>query len=57
MGHRIGYAATGQINRQDFGMKFDMTLDGKFIVSNDIQINIEAEILEAPEGETKGSTK
>ncbi len=57
MGHRIGYAATGQINRQDFGMKFDMMLDGKFIVSNDIQINIEGEILETPEAETTGSTK
>ncbi len=48
MGHRIGYAAQGQINRKDFGMAFDMMLDGKFIVSNDIHINIEGELLEAP---------
>src|SRR5437879_4189948 len=47
MGHRIGYAAETQINRKDFGMRFDMMLDGKFIVSNEIQINIEGEILEA----------
>jgi polyisoprenoid-binding protein YceI len=50
MGHRIGYAAETQINRKDFGMKFDMMLDGKFIVSNEIQINIEGELIEVPEG-------
>ncbi len=49
MGHRIGYAAEGQINRKDFGMKFDMMLDGKFIVSNEVQINIEGEVLEVAE--------
>ncbi len=49
MGHRIGYAAETQINRKDFGMKFDMMLDGKFIVSNEIQINIEGEVLEVAE--------
>jgi len=52
MGHRIGYAAEGQINRKDFGMKFDMMLDGKFIVSNEIQINIEGELVEVPETAT-----
>jgi polyisoprenoid-binding protein YceI len=46
MGHRIGYAAQGKINRQDFGMKFDAVLDGKFVVSHDIQINIEGELVE-----------
>lgn len=49
MGHRIGYAAEAQINRKDFGMKFDMMLDGKYIVSNEIQINIEGEVLEVAE--------
>ena len=47
MGHRIGYAAETKINRKDFGMEFDMMLDGKFIVSHDIQINIEGEIVES----------
>ena len=47
MGHRIGYAAQTKINRKEFGMNFDAMLDGKFVVSNDIQINIEGEILEA----------
>jgi polyisoprenoid-binding protein YceI len=49
MGHRIGYAAEGVINRKDFGMSFDMMLDGKFIVSNEIQINIEGELIESKE--------
>jgi len=46
MGHRIGYAAETKINRKEFGMRFDAMLDGKFIVSDEIQINIEGEILE-----------
>ena len=28
-------------------MQFDMMLDGKFIVSNEVQINIEGELVEA----------
>jgi len=51
MGHRIGYAAETTINRKDFGMRFEMMLDGKFIVSNDVQINIEGELVEAKEAE------
>src|SRR5256885_6542909 len=59
MGHRIGYAAETKINRKDFGMRFDAILDGKFVVSNEIQVNIEGEIVEAPDeveaAETAGS--
>ena len=55
MGHRIGYSAEGEINRKDFGMKFEMMLDGKFIVSNEIKINIEGELVEAKESETAAS--
>lgn len=51
MGHRIGYAAEAKINRKDFGMRFDMMLDGKFIVSNEVQINIEGELLEVKESD------
>ena len=47
MGHRIGYAAQTKINRKDFGMNFNAVLDGKFVVSEEIQINIEGEIVEA----------
>jgi polyisoprenoid-binding protein YceI len=49
MGHRIGYAAETKINRKDFGMEFDAMLDGKFVVSHDIQINIEGELVEVAE--------
>ena len=49
MGHRIGYAAQTKVNRKEFGMRFDAMLDGKFIVSDEIQINIEGEILETAE--------
>jgi polyisoprenoid-binding protein YceI len=54
MGHRIGYSAEGEINRQDFGMKFEAMLDGKFIVSNEIKINVEGELVEAQEPVTAG---
>jgi polyisoprenoid-binding protein YceI len=46
MGHRISYAAQAQINRRDFGMTFDMMADGKFVVANEVQINIEGELVE-----------
>ena len=57
MGHRIGYAAQTKINRKEFGMNFDAMLDGKFVVSNDIQINIEGEILEAVDEPAPASEK
>jgi len=56
MGHRYGCAAEGQINRKDFGMKFEMMLDGKFIVSEEIQINIEGELVEVAEESEKAGT-
>ena len=46
MGHRIGYSAEGRINRKDFGMTFTMMLDGKMIVSNEVDIFIEGEFVE-----------
>lgn len=49
MGHRIGYTAKTKINRQDFGLKFSMMLDGKFVVSDEIQIMIEGELVEQQE--------
>ena len=52
MGHRIGYAAEGEINRKDFGLTFDMMLDGRFIVSNEIKITIEGELVEREEAQT-----
>jgi polyisoprenoid-binding protein YceI len=49
MGHRIAYGATGKINRKDFGLSFNMVLDGRLVVSDEIQIMIEGEIVEQPE--------
>jgi polyisoprenoid-binding protein YceI len=46
MGHRISYAVETEINRKDFGMTFDMMADGKFVVANEVQINIEGELVE-----------
>ena len=46
MGHRIAYSAQGQINRKDFGLTFNMLLDGKWVVSDEIQILIEGELVE-----------
>jgi polyisoprenoid-binding protein YceI len=49
MGHRIAYSGEGKINRRDYGMTFDMMLDGRLIVSNELQINLEGELLEVVE--------
>jgi polyisoprenoid-binding protein YceI len=49
MGHRIAYSAHTQINRKDFGLNFNMVLDGKMIVSEQIQIAVEGELVEQKE--------
>lgn len=49
MGHRIGYSARTQISRHDFGLTFDFMRDGKLVVSNEIQITIEGELVERTE--------
>ena len=46
MGHRVAYSAEGQINRKDFGMEFDMLADNRVIVSHEIKIAVEAELVE-----------
>jgi polyisoprenoid-binding protein YceI len=46
MGHRIAYSAKGQINRKQFGLSFNMMLDGRFVVSDEIQIMIEGELVD-----------
>ena len=46
MGHRIAYSASGQINRKEFGLSFNTMLDGRFVVSDEIQIMIEGELVE-----------
>ena len=54
MGHRIAYSASGKINRKEFGLSFNMMLDGRFVVSDEIQIMIEGELVEQQPAETAG---
>ena len=53
MGHRIAYSASSQINRKQFGLSFNMMLDGRFVVSDEIQIMIEGELVEQQPAEAK----
>jgi polyisoprenoid-binding protein YceI len=46
MGHRISYGAQTKINRKDFGLSFNAILDGRLVVSEEIQITIEGELVE-----------
>ncbi len=56
MGHRIAYSATSKINRKDFGLSFNAVLDGRLVVSEEIQIQIEGEIVEQKEAAEAGSS-
>ena len=56
MGHRIAYAATTKINRKDFGLTFSPILDGRMVVSEEIQINIEGELVEQRQAAEAAST-
>ncbi len=51
MGHRIAYSAQTKIDRRDFGLTFNMLLDGRWVVSDEIQIGIEGELVEQKEAE------
>jgi polyisoprenoid-binding protein YceI len=43
-GERIGFSASGKIDRRDFGLTWNMVLEaGGLTVGNDIKINIEVE--------------
>jgi polyisoprenoid-binding protein YceI len=55
MGHRIGYSAEGQIDRREFGLTFSPMLDGKFVVSNQVQLMIEGEIVEQKQEPATGT--
>ena len=54
MGHRIAYGATTKINRKDFGLSFHAILDGRVVVSDEIQIMIEGELAEQQPAEAAG---
>ncbi len=55
MGHRIAYSAHTQINRKDFGLSFNMMLDGRWVVSDEIKIAIEGELVEQQEAPAEGA--
>ncbi|MEP6730414.1 MAG: YceI family protein [bacterium] len=47
-GDRMGFSATGQIDRRDFGLVWNQALEaGGVLVSNEIKIQIEAQIIHA----------
>jgi polyisoprenoid-binding protein YceI len=47
-GTRAAFSATGEINRQDFGVKWNKPLEtGGFLVGDEVTINIEAELVKA----------
>jgi polyisoprenoid-binding protein YceI len=52
MGHRIAYSAQTKIDRRDYGLTFNMLLDGRWVVSDEIQITIEGELVEQPDPES-----
>jgi polyisoprenoid-binding protein YceI len=49
MGHRIGYNGRAKINRKDFGLTFNPILDGRLVVSDEIDIMLEGELVERAE--------
>jgi polyisoprenoid-binding protein YceI len=49
MGHRIAYRAETKINRREYGLSFNMLLDGRMVVSEEIHISIEGELVEQKE--------
>jgi polyisoprenoid-binding protein YceI len=51
MGHRIAYNAHTKIDRRDFGLTFNMLLDGRWVVSDEIQIMLEGELVEQKQEE------
>ncbi len=47
-GTRVGFSATGEINRRDFGLNFDVKIDtGGALVGEKIKIEIEAQAVKA----------
>lgn len=48
IGNRAGFSATGVINRQDFGVKWNRALEsGDFLVGDQVAISIETELVRA----------
>lgn len=51
---RAGFTARTKINRQDFNVSWSKSLDaGGLVVSNEVTLDVEVEVVKAPEGEKK----
>ncbi len=49
--HRTAVSATAKINRQDFGVSWNKTLDsGGVVVSDEVRITIDVELIIPPAG-------
>ncbi len=49
--HRAGFEATGKINREEFGLTWNVGLEaGGVLVGKDITLNIDAQLIQVPEG-------
>ena len=55
MGTASATAAETKINRKDFGMTFNPMLDGRFVVSDEVQILIEGELVERQQEPTEAT--
>lgn len=51
-GTHAGFEARGKINREDFGLTWNVALEtGGVLVGKEISLNIDAEVIRVPEGE------
>ena len=55
-GKRAAFEVSGKISRKDFGLSFNMMLDGRFVVSDEVQIMIEGELVERAEAPADPAT-
>jgi polyisoprenoid-binding protein YceI len=51
MGHRIAYSAEGAFDRREFGLTFNMMLDGRWVVGDQVEVMIELELVEQKQEE------
>lgn len=50
-GQRVSFAATGKLDRREFGLTWNQALEaGGILVSNDVKISIEVQAIQATEG-------
>lgn len=55
---RVAFTATGKINRQDFGVKWNKSLDaGGVVVGDDVEINIDSEAIAQVAAPAKNAPK